>query len=286
MPDTLTRIPLTAIDDAALPRDRTALDADALRELQTSIAVSGLRLPVELFPLDAPTPRYGILSGFRRVTAFRALHDLTGTDAYAAIPAFLRAPGDMATALAAMVEENEIRADLSPWERGRIALTARDLGLFPTIEEAVDRLYPAADKVKRSRLRALARLAEDLDGLLTAPESLSQRQALRLATACRAGFADLIATTLEETPLKDPASQWTAILPHLTESERFAAPDTPVETRGRPRRVLRPRPGLTIRREMTREGYVLKFSGREATSGLIDVVMDEIERMFSRNGTN
>ena len=40
-----------------------------------------------------------------------------------------------------MVEENEIRADLSPWERGRIAVTARDAGLFDTIAAAVERGY-------------------------------------------------------------------------------------------------------------------------------------------------
>ena len=39
------------------------------------------------------------------------------------------------------------------------------------------------------------------------------------------------------------------------------------------------RPGLTIRREMTNDGYLLRFTGR--ASGLLDLVMDEIERMFA-----
>ena len=124
-----------------------------------------------------------------------------------------------------MVEENAIRADLSPWEQGRIAVTARDAGVFPTIEEAVDRLYPAANAVKRTRLRSLARVAEFLDGLLTAPESLSERQLLRLAAALRDGFGEIIEAALRQTTLRDPASQWAAILPYLVESERIRVTD-------------------------------------------------------------
>ncbi|MGR3717555.1 MAG: ParB/RepB/Spo0J family partition protein, partial [Thermohalobaculum sp.] len=192
MPDTVHHIPLAEIDEAALTRDRDALDEAALTELRLSIAASGLRMPVELFALSEPRPphRYGLLSGLRRLHAFQALHELTGDDRYTAIPAFLRAPGSMAEALAAMVEENEIRADLSPWERGRIAWVAHRQEVFGTIEEAVAKLYPAANRAKRARLRALAHLAEELDGHLTAPETLNQRQALRLAAALQAGFGE------------------------------------------------------------------------------------------------
>ena len=130
MPDTIHQIPLAEIDDAALPRDRTGLDPEPLRELRNSILKSGLRMPVELS--RSPTRaahRYGIVSGFRRIAAFREL-PTPGLDAYATIPAFLRTPADLAATLAAMVEENAIRADLSPWEQGRIAVLARDQGVY------------------------------------------------------------------------------------------------------------------------------------------------------------
>ena len=283
MPATVHPIPLDAIDDEALPRDRTGLDPAALSELQASILKSGLRLPVELFPLESDDgPRYGILSGFRRITVFRTLAGL-GLTAYTTIPAFLREPADFAAALASMVEENEIRADLSPWERGRIALTARRGGVFPTIEEAVDRLYPHADASKRSRLRTIARLAEDLDGLLAVPETLSLRQLLRIANACRNGFTDMIEAVLAEARPTDAYRQWELLRPILNESEKVGVetPD-PVRARGgRPRRMLTPRPGFTIRREMTPDGWILRFTGREATSMLLDRVMDEVERMFA-----
>jgi len=65
-----------------------------------------------------------------------------------------------------MVEENEIRAALSPWERGRIALLAHRQEVFGTIEEAVARLYPAAPRMKRARL---ARCGVRRDRRLFAP---------------------------------------------------------------------------------------------------------------------
>jgi ParB family transcriptional regulator, chromosome partitioning protein len=287
MPDpVIHQIPLAAIDDDALSRDRTGLDPEPLRELRDSILKSGLRMPVELFELAEPTgeQRYGILSGFRRIAAFRELHETYGLKAYAAIPAFVRAPADAAAAFAAMVEENAVRADLSPWERGRIAVIARDQGVFPTIEEAVDRLYPTANRAKRARLRAIARLAEVLEGTLTDPERLSERRAVRLADAVRSGFGEIIEAALRQSSLKDPDSQWAILLPYLIESEQSHEPEPdpsiPV-TRRRPRRLGNPRPGLVIRRQRTRDGWCLHFTGRQATGPMIDDIFDEIDRMFA-----
>ena len=280
-PDTLHHIPLAEINAAALTRDREGLDADALDELKTSIAASGLRMPIEVFALAEPRPphRYGLISGLRRLLAFQDLHELTGQPKYTTIPAFLRAPGTMAQTLASMVEENEIRAPLSPWERGRIAWLAHRQEIFPTIEEAVAKLYPAAKSQKRTRLRALAHLAEELDGHLTAPETLNQSQALRLAAALQAGFGEVIRTALEESTAENPQAEWQLLLPILTEAET-PQPETPKPRPGCPRRVLRLRPGLTIRREETRDGWCLHFTGREATSWLLDDVFGDIERMY------
>ncbi len=41
---------------------------------------------------------------------------------------------------------------------------------------------------------------------------------------------------------------------------------------------MTPRSGLHIRREISRDDWVLRFSGREATSGLLDLVFDHIDR--------
>ena len=118
-------------------------------------------MPVEVFALSEPAEgrAFGLISGLRRLTAFRELREETGEARYAAIPAFVRQPADRAAALAAVVEENEVRADVSAWERGRFVVLARDQGIFATVEEAVDRLHPAASRMKRARLRSVALVA-------------------------------------------------------------------------------------------------------------------------------
>lgn len=285
MNDKVELVSLDDIDDGAAPRERTGLDAEAFEELKASILRSGLRMPVELFALEgAGGARFGIVSGYRRVTAFRALREM-GLERFGAVPAFVRPARALAETLAAMVEENAVRADLSAWEQGRIALVARDLGAYATIEAAVEGLYPGASQMKRSRLRALARLVEGFDGAMAAPETLSLRQALRLAGAVRDGFGEVMATALEQSSLKDPETQWGLIQPYLDEAERAGAKGASGTAGGgarrRPIRVARPRAGLVIRREMVRDGWVLHFTGKEARSALMDRVFEEIEDIFT-----
>jgi ParB family chromosome partitioning protein len=283
-------IPLAEIDDEAMPRDRTGLDPEALAELQSSIVTSGLRMPVELFPLAEPVEGrlYGIVSGFRRVAVFRALAEY-GLEGYDTIPAFLRQPRDAGHAFISMVEENEIRAPLSPWERGRIALVAARAQVFPSVDDAIDALYPAANAVKRARLRATVLVVELLEHTLTTPESLSERCILRIAAAITAGFGEIIDAAVRQTSLRDPESQWQAMLPYLAESEHQhtftdPAPESATRVRdGRPRRLLRIRPQLIVRREVAKDGYILRFTGLEATGGLMDHILDEIERLYGRD---
>ena len=70
-------LPLDAIAADALTRDRAAIDPTALEELKASILAPGLRMPIEVFELADPDGprRYGLISGFRRLAAVRALAD-------------------------------------------------------------------------------------------------------------------------------------------------------------------------------------------------------------------
>ena len=284
-PPEIALVPLDAIEAEALTRDRSSSDEDALAELQRSIAANGLRLPIEVFAIRDAPDRYALISGHRRLTTYRRLRDLSAdTGKYAAIPAFIRRPDSVEAAFTAMVEENEIRAELSPWERGRIAVAARDAGVFPTIDAAVETLFASGSAIKRRRLRTLAALVETMDGALAAPEALSLRQALRIAAAVERGYADLICHALEETALRTADAQWATLLPILVESETT----DPVEPKarggapGRPRRTwTAPRHSIRIWREKTPEGWRLNFTGRDAHGDLIDRVFDEIERLFS-----
>jgi ParB family chromosome partitioning protein len=109
-----------------------------------------------------------------------------------------------------------------------------------------------------------------------------ERHILRLAAALRGGFTDLIVQVLREVRGQSFASQWSALLPTLSEAER-GEDDTPATATSpsRPRRMLHLKQGLTIRREETPQGYLLRFSGPEAKRrGLVDDVMDQVERWF------
>lgn len=281
-------VPLSLIDAAALPRDRTGLDPEPLAELRRSILDHGLRLPVELFPL--PKPRadgrlYGLISGYRRFFVF---DELAADDpAFAAIPALVREGLDAAAAYRAMVEENAVRAPLSPWETGRAIAIAVAQGFHPCIETATDALHPGAARQKRARLRAVARLFQELDGLLATPERLNEKRLMDLSEAWRDGYADAILAALEVTEgdRLSPASaerQWAALAPLLAErAEDRAHPGAGPAAPGRPRRTLRPRPGLLIRRERTKDGWLLHFSGRDATGPLLDTVLDTVERLYA-----
>lgn len=273
----MIHLPLAAIDRHALPRDRSTLDPTDLAELTRSIATTGLRMPVEVWALSTPRgPHlYGLISGYRRLHACAAL-GLT------VIPAFLRTPASIPDAMAAMVTENEVRADTSPWEKGLTLLRAVDEGLFPTADAAAATLHPTASRQKLHRLRAYMEVAEALQHHLTTPERLTARQLDRLAAALRAGFQPLIEAALTPRRTVPLPAQWEALLPILTEATRTEThPEPP--TPGRPRRMLHLKQGLTIRREMSGTGWILRFSGPEARSGgLIDDVLDEVERLFQR----
>jgi ParB family chromosome partitioning protein len=220
--------------------------------------------------------------------AFRTEFERTGEARWATIPAFVRATAGLAAALAAMVEENEVRAAVSPWGRGRIAVAARDAGAFPTVEAAVDGLYPHAAGAKRTRLRALARLAEGLDGAFAAPERLSERQALRLARAVQGGHGAALRAVLAGA---GAAGEWRAVLPVLAAAERPAAVEAEArwpeawneEPIAPARRSGGQRPGparIVVRRESLRDGWALRVTGPDATAALMDAAMAKVEAIF------
>ena len=271
------------IDAHALPRDRSALEPQALAELEASISQIGLRQPIEVFALRAPPPdgpRHGLISGLRRLTAFTRLHG-----AEARIPAFITTPADLPDAIARMLAENEIRAQITPWEKGRILSDAVANGVFDTLDAAVQGLYPALDRQRRARLRALAEVVAELgEGVLTNPEALSQSRLLRLGTPIRRGFLPLMLGALEQSRDRSPQGQWRILEPIIEEAEEAPRRRPRAYRPGRPRRMIQPRAGLWIRREKTREGWNLRFTGPDASGPLMEEIMDYVEQMFGTQG--
>jgi ParB family transcriptional regulator, chromosome partitioning protein len=274
------------IYDTALPRDRTTLDDHALAELEMSIIATGLRQPIEVWKFANPPEgkTFGLISGQRRLTVFRRIH---ASRPEARIPAFLRTPRDIPDAMARMIAENEIRAEISPWEKGRIIVQSVDEEIFPTLDAAVDGLYPTLGRQRRARLRAVAEVVSEIgDRILVAPETLMLTQLTRIADAIRRGFGDLIEKALAHSHDRSPDGQWKILLAILQESEEeVRAAKSGREDRyrpGCPRRFVSPYNGLYIRRERTAEGWNLRFTGPEATGPMMQDIMDYVEQNFAR----
>ena len=283
--DQIHLIQIMGINEKSLPRDRTALDPDAQFELQSSIASTGLRMPIEVYEIDDTNGEYvyGLMSGMRRLTAYRSIAAAREGDEFDLIPAFIRTPATLAAAMAAMVAENEIRAETSPWEKGATLIAAINAGIFDTLDAACAGLHPNAMRQKRARIRTYAHVVDELDGFFKTPERLTGRQMSRLSAALRGGLTDLITFTLEERSQDGLESQWSALMPILAEAERNLDEAEPTYFKpGRPRRLLRLSQGLNIRREMSGDGWILRFSGPEARKGgMVDDVLDQIERWFA-----
>ena len=196
------------------------------------------------------------------------------------IQAFLRTPQTLPQALAAMVAENEIRADITPWEKGRLIMNAVQEDIFPTPDAAVAGLYPHATPSTRSRLRTVAGVVHDLTGILTDPTVYSLRQLLRIAAALKADFAEVIAVALRECPDRSQPVQWDLLQNILSEAEHSLTEPQKPQAPGRPRRLLYPRANLIIRRERLPNGYRLTFTGPEARGMMMESVLDQIERMY------
>jgi ParB family chromosome partitioning protein len=266
------------------------MDPEAMAELKHSIAISGLRLPIEIFEILDPGegPKFGLLSGFRRLAALRALEAETGQRKYATIRAILRHPGSVAGAYLSMVEENEIRASLTPYERGRVAVLAVQQGAYDNVEQAVNGLFHAASKGKRSKIRSFALVHEELGDMLAFPEHLSERAGLRLAGALRAGLTSRLREGLASGQGTDPETEWEVLEPIVEIAE---AEIRPPARGGRPRSragaVTSDRPGqyrldngVTIRRESDSKGYYIRLEGRQVDADMVDTVMFEIKRLL------
>lgn len=178
----LLDLPLDAVDMGHLHRDRMQMDAEDMAALQASIAARGQQTPIEVVAGDDGS--YGLISGARRLTALRALREQTGDEArFGTIKAMLRPFDSAPEAYLAMVEENEIRADLSFYERGRLAHEAARIGIFDTPAAAVKELFVHAPAPKRSKILNFVALHEAIGPALHFPQAIPEKLGLALVKA-------------------------------------------------------------------------------------------------------
>lgn len=172
-------VPLDAIVLDHLVRDRVAVDADEMAALKSSLMARGQQTPVELVAIGED--RFGLISGWRRCMALQALRSETGDPRFDTVLALLRQPQDAAEAYQAMVEENEIRASLSHYERARIVSKAVEQGVFASDRTALQTLFEAASRARRSKIGSFLSVVAELDGCLRFPEALTERLGLQLS---------------------------------------------------------------------------------------------------------
>ena len=191
----VVELPTGAIAPDHLMRDRLpAEDADSVA-LRASLRLHGQRTPIEVTPLAGALP-YGLISGWRRLEALKALHAETGEARFATVQALVRRPETAADAYVAMVEENEIRVGLSQYERARVAARATERGVFDSEKAALLALFASASRPKRSRIRAFLEIYHALDDALRFPAHLPERLGLALVERIRAGGGPAVAAAL------------------------------------------------------------------------------------------
>ena len=228
----VVQIPLEDVETFHLVRDRVVFDSDDMDELIDSLRARGQQTPIEVMVLD--DGGYGLISGWRRLTALQKLHAETEDDQFATIAALVRQPKNAAKAYLAMVEENEIRSDLSFYERARIAVKASQAGVFKSPSKAVQKLFAAARAPKRSKIVAFTYLVEALDDDLRFPTAIPEKLGLAMVKALQSSKSfktDLRAALAKSPPATaaDERAVIEAVMRRSTETTP-AAPASVVET--------------------------------------------------------
>jgi ParB family transcriptional regulator, chromosome partitioning protein len=181
-------LPLEAVDETYLVRDRLPhMDNEEMDSLMRSLQTRGQQAPIEVVALPEPGKNgatHGLVSGWRRLVALRRLHGAHPEEArFATVQARIIQPADAREAYVAMVEENEIRAALSLYEKGRITLRAVHEGVYPSPREALRGLFGSVSRSRRSKIGTFLTLVEPLDRVLRFPEAIPEKLGLSLAKA-------------------------------------------------------------------------------------------------------
>ena len=215
------KIGLAEIDRDRLQRDRRHIDAEELEALQASIEARGQQTPVEV--MATGEGRFGLISGLRRLMALDALGETE-------VLALVRRPDSAAEAYVAMVEENEIRANLSFYERAAIAWEATDAGVFPDAGQAVAELFGSAPAAKRWKIRKFGTIHALLGDVLRFPEAIPEKLGLALVDRLESDlpFFRRLKDRLRKTPAADAAAERAVLEKALRDGK--AAPKPAKET--------------------------------------------------------
>lgn len=245
------KIDLSLIDTQHLNRDRMVIDADDFEALKASITERGQQTPIEV--LQVSGGRFGLISGLRRVLA---LKELGAGEALALV----RRPETAEAAYVAMIEENEIRSDLSFFERANIAVQSVRAGVFPTPARAVKSLFAHAPSARRSKILKFVVLSDALGKRLKYPAAIPEKLGLALAGAIETdpGVATRIGDALRKGDISDPAQERRVL------ERALSGP------KARPQKGTEVAPGITLE---ARKGRVV-LSGAGVDGPLADALAE------------
>ncbi|TNJ40959.1 ParB N-terminal domain-containing protein [Phaeobacter sp. B1627] len=235
----IEELPLDAIDETYLVRDRIVQDEEDMQALMESLRARGQQTPIEVARIEGARGvlSHGLISGWRRLTALRRLYEETSEPEFARIKALVVRPETAADAYLAMVEENEIRVNLSHYERARIAMRALAEGVYPDQRKALLGLFMNVPRAKRSKISSFVTVVQALDAVLRYPTAIPEKLGLGLARAIEEDpeFGARLAEVLrqhrpqsvsEELALlsHELAAQVAALTPPAESVSNFAAP--------------------------------------------------------------
>ena len=228
-------LPLAQIDAAHLVRDRLASDEEELQALIDSLRARGQQTPIEVVDRGAQArPRYGLISGWRRLTALQRLatENTATIGAGRSAPtvlALIRRPETSSDAYVAMVEENEIRAGLSFYERARIVLRALQEGVYSDPKSALQTLFANVSRSKRSKIKSFMVLVEMLDGSLRFPTAIGEKTGLELARKLEEDpeFGPALAAHLRRHPAASAEAERALLMAFQAGTEPISARQSP-----------------------------------------------------------
>jgi ParB family transcriptional regulator, chromosome partitioning protein len=222
----IAELPLNMIDDMHLVRDRLEQDEDEMGALIESLRARGQQTPIEVVPLENASGglTHGLISGWRRLTALRRLHNETGAAEFATVKALVVRRETAQDAYVSMVEENEIRVNLSFYERARIAVSALEEGVYPTQKAALQGLFANVTRSKRSKIGSFVVVVEALDSVLRYPSAISEKLGLKLAREISRdpNFVDRLKYALKGVNRNTPAAEVEILAAVAAESGKSA----------------------------------------------------------------
>ncbi|MEM6409564.1 MAG: ParB N-terminal domain-containing protein [Pseudomonadota bacterium] len=231
---------LDAVKVDHLHRDRMVSDAEEMAALKASIAARGQQTAIEVVELGEG--QFGLISGWRRLQALSALYGETGEARFAKVQALIKPIETVSDSYVAMVEENEIRADLSYYERARLACEAAKIGIYPNPERAVQVLFANTTPAKRSKIKAFTRIHLELGRTLHFAAAIPERLGLELVRKMEGApkFADQIRESLRSKRPADAAAERKALEILLKGSKAVKAA---AQAKAAPQEVL---PGVAL----------------------------------------